>query len=193
MRMMNTPIRILHVRACDAVPWKSSAQRSAEEAERLETMRPQEEEEEQKKKKAEMEEEEEEEEEEEDFLCTQEKRKSLSSQLLPSFVTASRDVDKENAKGRRDVSDGKTSKNDVKIALGAPLKTRVNDVDVVVLHWKKQKAETDDDDEADFVRASLTPPKGGEKKKSGNDKSSGKRCVDSRVRSAALSARDGKN
>jgi len=94
---MNTPIRILHVRACDAVPWKSSAQRSAEEAERLETMRPQEEEEEQKKKKAEMEEE------EEDFLCIQGKRKSLSSQLLPSFVTASRDVDKENAKGRRDV------------------------------------------------------------------------------------------
>ena len=148
---MNTQIRTLHVRACDAVPWKSSAQRAAEEAERLETRRRQaEEEEEQKKKKAEMEEEEEEE--EEDFLCSQEKRKSLSSQLLPSFVTASRDVDKENAKGRRDVSDGKTSKNDVKIALGAPLKTRVNDVDVVVLHWKKQKAETDDDDEADFVR-----------------------------------------
>jgi len=61
--------------ACDAVPWKSSAQR---EAERLEAVRRQaeEEEEEERKKKAKTEEEEEE---EEDFLCTQEKRKSLSS------------------------------------------------------------------------------------------------------------------
>ena len=67
---MNKQVRTLYVRACDAVPWKSSAQRAAEEAERLETMRRQaEEEEEQKKKKAEMEEEEE----EEDFLSTQEK------------------------------------------------------------------------------------------------------------------------
>ena len=67
------------------------------------------------------------------------------------------------------------------------MKTRVNDADVVVvLDWKKQKAEADDDDEADFVRTSLTPPRGGEKKNSGDDKSSGKRCVDRCVRSAAL-------
>ena len=38
----------------------------------------------------------------------------------------------------------------------------------------------------------MTPPKGGEKKKSGDDKSSGKRCVDDRVGSAALRACDGK-
>ena len=38
-RLMNKQVRTLYVRACDAVPWKSSAQRAAEEAERLETMR----------------------------------------------------------------------------------------------------------------------------------------------------------
>jgi len=60
-------------RACDAVRWKTTAQR---EAERVEAMRLQAEEEE-KKKKAETQEEAEEEaeEEEEDVLCTQEKRK----------------------------------------------------------------------------------------------------------------------
>ena len=51
-----------------------------------------EEEEEERKKKAKTEEAEE----EGDFLCTQEKRKSLSSQLLPSFVVASQDANKEN-------------------------------------------------------------------------------------------------
>ncbi|CAL6366431.1 unnamed protein product [Bathycoccus prasinos] len=81
--------------------------------------------------------------------------------------------------------------NVLKNALEVPLKPRGHDADVVVLDWKKQKVETDDV-ETDFIRASLTPPKGGEKKKSGDDKSSGKRCVDVRVGSAALSARDRK-
>ena len=173
--------------ACDAVPWKSSAQR---EAERLEAMRRQaEEEEEERKKKAKPEEVEEE---EEDFLCTQEKRKSLSSQLLPSFVVASQDANKENVDVTRNVPYVKKSENVLKNALEVPLTTRGNDADVVVLDWKKQTAGTDDDVETDFIRSSLTPPKGGEKKKSGDDKSSGKRCVDVRVGSAALSARDGK-
>jgi hypothetical protein len=147
------------VLARDAVPWKSSAQR---EAERVETMRQQAEEE-------------------------KGKVKSLSSQLPSSFATSSQDVDKENAEGRRDVCDGKKCENVAKNALGAPLKTRVNESVGVSKDWKN-----DDDVEADSVRASLTPPKGGEKKKSGDDKSSGKRCVDVRVVSAALSARDGK-
>ena len=86
-RVTNKQIRTHVVRACDAVPWKSSAQR---EAERVETMRQQaEEEEEERKKKAKTEK-------AEDFLRTQEKRKSLSSQLLPSFVVASQDANKEN-------------------------------------------------------------------------------------------------
>ena len=147
-----------------------------------------EEEEGERKKKAKTEEAEAE---EEDFLCTQEKRKSLSSQLLPSFVVASEDANKENVDVPRNVSYVKKSENVLKHALEVPLKTRGNDADVVVLDWKKQKTGTDDV-EADFIRASLTPPKGGEKKKSGDDKSSGKRCVDVRVGSAALSARDGK-
>ena len=83
-RVTNKQIRTHYVRACDAVPWKSSAQRAAVEAERLETMRRQ---------------------------AEEEKRKSLSSQLLPSFATASQDVDKENAEGRRDVSGGKKCEN----------------------------------------------------------------------------------
>ena len=175
------------VLACDAVPWKSSAQR---EAERLEMMRQQAEAEEgARKKKAKPEEVEEE---EEDFLCTQEKRKSLSSQLLPSFAVASQDANKENVDVTRNVPYVKKSENVLKNALEVPLTTRGNDADVVVLEWKKQTAGTDDDVEADFIRSSLTPPKGGEKKKSGDDKSSGKRCVDVRVGSAALSARDGK-
>lgn len=86
--------------------------------------------------------------------------------LPPSFATSSQDVDKENAEGRRDVCVGKKCENVAKNALGAPLKTRVN--------------------EADFVRASLTPPKGGEKKKSGDDKFSGKRCIEDRVVSNKL-------
>ena len=147
-----------------------------------------EEEEGERKKKAKTEEAEAE---EEDFLCTQEKRKSLSSQLLPSFVVASEDANKENVDVPRNVPYVKKSENVSKNALEVPLKTRENDADVVVLDWKKQKAGTDDV-EADFIRASLTPPKGGEKKNSGDDKSSGKRCVDVRVGSAALSARDGK-
>ena len=110
---------------CDAVPWKTSAQR---EAERVEAMRRQVEEAEEQKKKAE-----EEESEAEDFLCTQEKRKSLSSQLLPSFVAASQDADKENVEGRRDVSDVKKREYTSKNALGVPLKTRVNDAVVVAL------------------------------------------------------------
>ena len=186
-RIRKAPGTNLMFPACDAVRWKTTAQR---EAERAEAMRLQAEEEE-KKKKAETEEEAEEE--EEDVLCTQEKRKSLSSQLLPSFVVASRDANKENVDVTHNVPHVKKLEHVSKNALEVPLKTRGNDADVVVvLDWKKQKAETDDDDEADFVRASLTPPKGGEKKKSGDDKSSGKRCVDARVRSAALSARDGK-
>ena len=87
----------------------------------------------------------------------------MSSQLLLSFVTASRDVDKENTKGRRDISDDNKRENDVKIALGAPLKTRVNDADDVSIEWKKKKAGPADDD-AYFICASLTPPEGGEKK-----------------------------
>ena len=186
-RIRKAPGTNLMFRACDAVRWKTTAQR---EAERAEAMRLQAEEEE-KKKKAETEEEAEEE--EEDVLCSQEKRKSLSSQLLPSFVVAWRDANKENVDVTHNVPHVKKREHVSKNALGVPLKTRGNDADVVVvLDWKKQKAETDDDDEADFVRASLTPPKGGEKKKSGDDKSSGKRYVDARVRSAALSARDGK-
>ena len=69
-RIRKVPDTNLMFRACDAVPWKTSAQR---EAERVEALRRQEEEEE-KKKKAETDEEAE----EEDFLSTQEKRKSLS-------------------------------------------------------------------------------------------------------------------
>ena len=80
------------VLARDAVPWKSSAQR---EAERVETMRQQAEEE-------------------------KGKRKSLSSQLPPSFATSLHDVDKENAEGRRDVCVGKKCENVAKNALGAP-------------------------------------------------------------------------
>ena len=181
-RVRKAPGTNLCFRACDAVPWKTSAQKAAEEAERVEAMRRRAaEEEEEKKKKAE-----EEEKEEEEVLCTQEEeRKSLSSQLLPSFVAASRDAEKENAEGRVNVSDVKKRENDVKIASSAPLKTRVNDADA---DWKKQKAETADDD-ADFVRASLTPPKGGEKKARGENTSAGKRCVGSRDVSAALSAR----
>ena len=107
-------------------------------------------------------------------------------------MVASQDANKENVDVPRNVPYVKKSENVLKNALEVPLKTRGNDADVVVLDWKKQKAGTDDDVEADFIRASLTPPKGGEKKKSGDDKSSGKRCVDVRVGSAALSARDGK-
>ncbi|CAL6334391.1 unnamed protein product [Bathycoccus prasinos] len=140
------------VLACDAVPWKSSAQR---EAEKVESMRQQ---------------------------AKEEKGRRNSSQLPPSFATSSQDVDKENAEGRRDVCDGKKCENVPKNALGAPLKTRVNEADDVSKNWKND----DDDDDADFVRASLTPPKGGEKKKSGDDKSSGKRCVDVRVGSAVI-------
>jgi hypothetical protein len=172
----------LMFRACDAVPWKTSAQR---EAERVEAMRRQAEEaEEQKKKKAA-----EADDDEEEVLCTQEKRKSLSSQLLPSFVAASsQDDDKENAEGCRGISGVKKRENISKNASKVPLKTRVNDADVVALDWKEQKAETagNEAEEADFVRASLTPPKGGEKKKNGDDKSAGKRCVDARDVSAAL-------
>ena len=184
-RVRKAPGTNLCFSACDAVPWKTSAQKAAEEAERVEAMRRRAaEEEEEKKKKAE-----EEEKEEEEVLCTQEEeRKSLSSQLLPSFVAASRDAEKENAEGRVNVSDVKKRENDVKIASSAPLKTRVNDADA---DWKKQKAETADDD-ADFVRASLTPPKGGEKKARGENTSAGKRCVGSRDVSAALNERDGK-
>ncbi|CAL6379948.1 unnamed protein product [Bathycoccus prasinos] len=122
-------------RACDAVPWKSSAQR---EAERLESM------EEEGKKKV----------------------KSLSSQLPPSFATSSQYVDKENAEGRRDVRDGKKYENVAKNALGAPLKTRVNEANDVSKNWKND----DDDDDENFVRASLTPPKGGEKNEDDDDK-----------------------
>ena len=184
-RVRKAPGTNLCFRACDAVPWKTSAQKAAEEAERVEAMRRRAaEEEEEKKKKAE-----EEEKEEEEVLCTQEEeRKSLSSQLLPSFVAASRDAEKENAEGRVNVSDVKKRENDVKNASSAPLKTRVNDADA---DWKKQKAETADVD-ADFVRASLTPPKGGEKKARGENTSAGKRCVGSRDVSAALNAREGK-
>ena len=58
---------------------------------------------------------------EEDFLCTQEKRKSLSSQLLPSFVAASsQDGDKENAEGRRGVSGVKKLENISKNASKVP-------------------------------------------------------------------------
>ena len=96
-RVMNKQIRTHVVRACDAVPWKSSEQR---EAEKVESMRQQ-----AKEEKG--------------------KRKSLSSELLPSFATSSQDVDKENAEGRRDVCDGKKCENVAKNALGAPLKTRV--------------------------------------------------------------------
>ncbi|CAL6323946.1 unnamed protein product [Bathycoccus prasinos] len=142
-------------RACDAVPWKSSAQK---EAERLEIMQQQ---------------------------AKEEKGKRNSSQLPPSFATSLHDVDKENAEGRRDVRDGKKCENVPKNALGAPLKTRVNEADDV---WKND----DDDDDEDFVRASLTPPKGGEKNENDDDKFSGKRCIEDRVVSAALSARDGK-
>ncbi|CAL6296670.1 unnamed protein product [Bathycoccus prasinos] len=123
------------VLACDAVPWKSSAQR---EAERLESM------EEERRKKV----------------------KSLSSQLPPSFATSSQDVDKENAEGRRDVRDGKKCENVAKNALCAPLKTRVNESDDVSKNWKND----DDVDDEDFVRASLTPPKGGEKNENDDDK-----------------------
>jgi len=119
----------------------------------------------------------------------------LSSQLLPSFVAASsQDGDKENAEGRRGVSGVKKLENISKNASKVPLKTRVNDADVVALDWKKQKAETagNEAEEAHFVRASLTPPKGGEKQKGNDNTSVGKRCVDTRDVSAALSARDGK-
>jgi hypothetical protein len=87
-RVTNKQIRTHVVRACDAVPWKSSAQREAERVEALQRQAEEEEEEEERKKKAKTEEAEAA---EEDFLCTQEKRKSLSSQLLPSFVVASQD------------------------------------------------------------------------------------------------------
>jgi hypothetical protein len=180
-------------RTCDAVPWKLSAQREAERVEAMRRRAEEEEEERKKKKEEERKKKKKEEEEEEDFLSTQEKRKSLSSQLLPSFVAASQDADKENVDVTRNVLYVKKRENISKNALDVPLKTRVNDADVVALDWKKQKAETADEaEEADFVRASLTPPKGGENKKSGDGKSSGKRCVDDRVLSAALSARDGK-
>ena len=104
------------VLACDAVPWKSSAQR---EAERPEMMRQQAEEEEERKKKV----------------------KSLSSQLPPSFATSSQDVDKENAEGRRDVRDGKKCENVPKNALGAPLKT-VKTVHTDIAHTAKAKRTT---------------------------------------------------
>lgn len=51
--------------------------------------------------------------------------------LPPSFATSSQDVDKENAEGRRDVCVGKKCENVAKNALGAPLKTRVNEADDV--------------------------------------------------------------
>jgi len=146
------------VLACDAVPWKSSAQK---EAERLEIMQQQ---------------------------AKEEKGKRNSSQLPPSFATSSRDVDKENAEGRRDVCVGKKGENVAKNALEVPLKTRVNEANGVSKNWKND----DDDDDEDFVRASLTPPKGGEKNEDDDDKFSGKRCIEDRVVSAALSARDGK-
>jgi len=60
--------------------------------------------------------------------------------------------------------------------LGAPLKTRVKDAD----------------DDAKFVRVSLPPPRGGEKKACGGNTCAGKRWVDAHDSFAALSARDGK-
>ena len=115
-RVRKAPGTNLCFRACDAVPWKTSAQKAAEEAERVEAMRRRvaEEEEEERKKKKKEEDKKEEEEEEEEVLCTQEEeRKSLSSQLLPSFVAASRDAEKENAEGRVNFSDVKKRENDV--------------------------------------------------------------------------------
>ena len=73
-------------------------------------------------------------------------------------MVASRDANKENVDVTHNVPHVKKREHVSKNALEVPLKTRGNDADVVVvLEWKKQKAETDDDDEADFVRASLTP------------------------------------
>jgi hypothetical protein len=73
-------------------------------------------------------------------------------------VVASQDANKENVDVTRNVPCVKKSENVLKNALEVPLKTRGNDADVVVLDWKKQKAGTDDNVEADFIRASLTPP-----------------------------------
>ena len=100
-------------RACDAVPWKSSAQR---EAEKVESMR---------------------------RSSGRKGKKEILFTIASFFRYFVARCDKENAEGRRDVRDGKKCENVPKNALCAPLKTRVNDADLVCFDWKND----DDDDD----------------------------------------------
>lgn len=101
-RVRKAPGTNLCFRACDAVPWKTSAQKAAEEAERVKESRRCDDELQKKKKRGRGKKKRTKKKKRKKRRFSahtqEEERKSLSSQLLPSFVA--RDVDKENAKGR---------------------------------------------------------------------------------------------